>query len=94
MVKKVQYELIDNNILPADLICKGNAYNELVGIDDSFIDEWTNITTKLTDSMSIITKDIPTDVKANLYLSYINNCGLILVEDSLNCSCSNNKCKC
>ena len=93
MVKKVQYKLIDEKTLPVELICKGNAYNELVGIDDSFTNEWLRITTELSTITSGLTKDTPMGLKTNLYLSYMNHCGLILAEDPSNC-CSTSGCKC
>lgn len=93
MVKKVQYKLIDEKILPVELICKGNAYTELVGVDDSFMDEWLKITTELSTITSGFNKDAPASLKTNLYLSYMNNCGILLAEDPIDC-CSTAGCKC
>lgn len=93
MVKKVQYKLIDRDILPPSLVCKSNAFDQLVGIDQSFTDEWLRITTDLTTIISSINREVPAAVKTNLYLSYMNDCGLLMVEDNPVC-CSTRGCKC
>jgi hypothetical protein len=97
MVKKVQYELIDTNVLPLELIGRANAVEQFVGVHESFTNEWVDITTRLSVLRQELSKGYvssTSDKKSDLYISFVNNCGMILVEDNDGCSCTSRGCNC
>lgn len=95
MVKKVKYALIDTELLPTDVICRNNAFEQFVGIDDYFSSNWIQLTSRmnniknqvmkqfgLSSSCSCKTTSCESQIngKSELFYSFNNNCGLVLVE--------------
>jgi hypothetical protein len=95
MVKKVNYALVDTKLLPGEMICRNNAFEEFAGLDDYFANEWVNLTTNLNNVRSEIMKRyVPPDncntgkniscrcsnnKKSELFFSAVNQCGIVIV---------------
>ena len=84
MVKKVKYTLIDTNILPANIVCRNNAYEIFISLDERFSSEWAKLTSDLNDIRgSVVSKFIKSGInigKSELFFSSKNNCGLLLIK--------------
>jgi hypothetical protein len=84
MVKKVKYSLIDTNILPPDMVCRNNAYENFISVDEYFSSEWLRLTTKISNTREKILSqlnDSKIDIKkAEIFFSPSNGCGLLLIE--------------
>lgn len=95
MVKKVKYALIDTELLPTEIICRNNAFEQFVGIDDYFSSNWLQLTSQLNNIKSQVIKQFglsnscscktascgsQNSGKSDLFFSFNNNCGLVLVE--------------